>query len=223
MFFDWDWRTAATHLARGVELNPSSAEGHLFYAWYLMFRGDMDRAVTEVTRAHELDKLSPVIATRHGNILAYTGRDAEAIQYLQEALRLDSTFLNAREELAYEFLLTGQRDSARRVVPINVVHTGSGEGAYPAMVLAQLGDSAGAREQLRRLQAAARERYVAADAIAGVYSVLGDSARALDFLERALEEHAFTLVFLMHYPQFDWLHGNPRFQRIVQRVGVIRR
>jgi hypothetical protein len=63
--------------------------------------------------------------------------------------------------------------------------------------------------------------YVSADAVAATYAAVGDSARAIDMLERALNEHTFTLVFLPHYPMFDAFHNNPRYRKIVERIGVI--
>jgi len=62
---------------------------------------------------------------------------------------------------------------------------------------------------------------VSADIIAGIYASLGDLTRALDLLDNAAEERAFTLVFLANYPMFDSLHGNARFRRLVDRVGVV--
>jgi TolB-like protein/tetratricopeptide (TPR) repeat protein/tRNA A-37 threonylcarbamoyl transferase component Bud32 len=221
MFYDWNWSDAGKHLERGVALNPSSAEAHLFYAWYLLFRDRMNDALAEVTKAHELDQLSPVITTRHGNVLQFLGRDADAIPVYRRALALDSTFFNARVELAYSLLRTGQRAEAGRVVPRTTFHLSSGEGGYPAWILAQLGDTASARAQLREFETAMKLGYVSADAVAGVYAAVGDSARALDMLERALNEQTFTLVFLPHYPMFNAFHNNPRYRKIVERIGVI--
>jgi len=220
MFYDWDWTSAGKHLQRGVVLNPSSAEGHLFYAWYLLFRGQMNEALAEVTKAQELDQLSVIITTRHGNILQLLGRYADAIPFLNRALALDSTFFSARAELAYSLLQTGERDKARRMVPRNVIQSGSGEGAYPAWIMAQLGDTAGARAQLNGFKEAQSRSYISADALAGAYVAVGDTARALDMLERAADERAFTLVFLAVYPMFDALHESARFKRLVQRAGV---
>src|SRR4029453_5645097 len=117
MFYDWDWAKAGRHLQRGVELNPTSGGGPLFYAWYLLFRGRPRDADAELARAYDVDPLSPVIATRRGNILLYGGRDAEAIRSFRHALELDGTFFVARASLAAAFLRTGQRDSARAVRP----------------------------------------------------------------------------------------------------------
>jgi tetratricopeptide (TPR) repeat protein len=221
MFYDWDWGTAGRELQRGIALNSSSAEGHLFYAWYLMLRGRTQDAIAEISKAHEMDPLSPVITTRHGSILSLAGRDAEAVVLYRRALALDSTFFYARLDLAVSLLRLGQRDEARRLVSREVVHTSDGEGAYPTWVFAMLGDSSAARAQVRKMEEAMQHGYVSVDALAAAYAVLGDTARALDMLERAADERTFTLVFLTYYPMFLPLHGNPRYAKIVERVGVI--
>ncbi len=221
MFYDWDWPSAGQHLARAVELSPSYAEGHLFYGWYLLLKGRGTEARAELNRAHALDQLSVVIATRRATLLQYAGRDAEAIPFLHEALELDSTFFHARAELAESFLATGQPDSARRVVPRVALFPGSGEAAMPVSVLVQLGDTATARRLLGAYEAEREHTYVAADALAGMYAALGDSTRALDLLETAAEERAFTLVFLANYRMFNSLHKSGRFRRLVDRIGVV--
>jgi len=221
MFYDWDWPSAGQHLARAVELSPSYAEGHLFYGWYLLLKGRGTEARAELNRAHALDQLSVVIATRRATLLQYAGRDAEAIPFLHEALELDSTFFHARAELAESFLATGQPDSARRVVPRVALFPGSGEAAMPVSVLVQLGDTDTARRLLGAYEAEREHTYVAADALAGMYAALGDSTRALDLLETAAEERAFTLVFLANYRMFNSLHKSARFRRLVNRIGVV--
>ena len=221
MFYDWDWVAAGRELERGIALNPSSAEGHLFYAWYLALQGRTQDALTEVAKANELDQLSALITTRHANMLQFAGRDAEAVPLLRRALTLDSTFFFARLELAFSLLRLGQRDDARRLISRETVYTSGGEGAYSIWILAQLGDSSAARAQARQMEGATKHRYVSADAIASAYAAIGDTTRALDMLERAAEEHSFTLIFLGQFPWFETLHGNPRFQKIVERVGVV--
>ena len=221
MFYDWDWATAGRELQRGIALNPSSAEGHLFYAWYLMLQGRMPDAISEVSKAHDLDQLSLVIATRHATILQMAGRDAEAVPFFRRALALDSTFFYARFGLALSLLRLDQRDEARRLVSREGVYTADNEGALPAWIFAKLGDSSAARAQVRKMEEALHHRYVAADALAGAYGAIGDTTRALDMLERAADEHAFTLIFLPYQPTFPTLHGNPRYQKIAKRVGSI--
>jgi serine/threonine-protein kinase len=221
MFYDWDWTAAGKHLLRGVELNPSYAEGHLFYSWYLLLRGQSEQSLSEIAKAHELDQLSVVITTRRGTLLQYENRDAEAIPFFRAALELDSTFFMARIDLAAAYLRTGQRELARRNIPRDRPFPGAGEAGFPGWMLIQLGDTAGGIKALQDLEAVAKERYVTPDAIAMIYVALGDTTRALDLLERGANERAFTLVFLGNYPTFDGLHHNERFRRLANRIGVV--
>ena len=153
--------------------------------------------------------------------MQYAGRDAEAIPFFREALELDSTFFPARAELAEAFVRTGQPDSARRIVPRAALFPGSVDAALPAWVLVQLGDTATARRLLGTYEAEHGQTYVAADGLAAMYATLGDSTRALDLLEKAAEERAFTLVFVANYRMFNSLHKSARFRRLVDRIGVV--
>ena len=162
-----------------------------------------------------------MIATRRGNILSYEGQNIEAIRSFRHALELDSTFFVARASLAAEFIRTGQRDSARAVVPRRAVQPGTGESSYPSWVLAQLGDTAGVRQELEAFEAARRRGYISADGLAGVYAVLGDTARAFAQLEQAERDRAFTLPFLPIYPMLDGIRETQRYRRLIERVGVV--
>ena len=71
------------------------------------------------------------------------------------------------------------------------------------------------------MEEATQHGYVSADAIASAYAAIGDTTRALDMLERAANEHSFTLIFLGEFLWFESLHGNPRYRKIVERVGVV--
>jgi len=221
LFYDWDWPRAGQHLRRGVELNPSSAEGHLFYAWYLLFRGRLGDADAEIARAHELDPLSPLITSRRGSMLLYAGKAAEAIPLFRKALELDSTLFTARASLAVAFISTGQHDSARANVPRRAQYAGTAELGYPAWVLAQLGDTAAVREQLRVFEARRKREYISADGLAGVYCVLGDTTRAFALLQQAEHDRAFTLPFLPNLPIFDGIRRTDGYRRLIERLGVV--
>jgi serine/threonine-protein kinase len=221
MFYDWNWREAARYLTRAIELNDSYAESRLFYAHYLGFRDSLAAANAQLATAYRIDPLSVVIVTRRGFYLQCQGRYQEAIRYYREALALDSTFFYARASLAIAFVRTGQPDSARRYVPRGDVHPGTAESAFPAWVMAQLGDTAGAVRQLRALEDTARHRYVSQDALVAIHAVLGDTTRALQLLRRAEADTAFTLAWLPRFPMFDSIRKTPEYADLVKRVGVI--
>ena len=67
----------------------------------------------------------------------------------------------------------------------------------------KLDDSTAAREELAALEAASRRGYVDAAGLAGIYASLGDTTRALDLLDQAYRDKAFTLPFVRVMPPFE--------------------
>jgi hypothetical protein len=56
--------------------------------------------------------------------------------------------------------------------------------------------------------------------MAALYAVLGDHNAALERLERAHAARDPALMNLKISPAFDSLRPDPRFQAIVQRIGL---
>jgi hypothetical protein len=55
--------------------------------------------------------------------------------------------------------------------------------------------------------------------LAMIHTKLGEREKALTLLERAFAEHEGDMAFVNIEPCFDPLHGEPRFQALVRRVG----
>ena len=65
-----------------------------------------------------------------------------------------------------------------------------------------------------------RHQHVSGYYFSQVYLALGDTALALDWLERAAEEHSPLIVYVKVAPQFDRLRAEPRFQGLLRRIGL---
>jgi TolB-like protein len=84
----------------GIELNPSDALGHIWYANLLACRKRLDEAVAQVRKAEELDPLSMVVLANVGWTLAYAKAYAErlngiaylAVDPIWDAVRGDPRF-----------------------------------------------------------------------------------------------------------------------------------
>ena len=53
-----------------------------------------------------------------------------------------------------------------------------------------------------------------------IYVGLGDKAQALEWLEKAYEDHSFRLAWIKADPQLDSLRGEPRFQALLRRMNL---
>jgi tetratricopeptide (TPR) repeat protein len=56
--------------------------------------------------------------------------------------------------------------------------------------------------------------------IGTIYAALGEKDAAFDWLERAFQERTPFLIYLNVHPVFDNLHGDPRFDSLVKRIGI---
>ena len=79
-----------------------------------------------------------------------------------------------------------------------------------------------ANEMPNELNELAKRQYVSAYEVATIYVALGNKEQAFQLLEEAYAEHSFHLVYLNVSPQFKSVRSDPRFQDLVQRIGLSR-
>lgn len=73
---------------------------------------------------------------------------------------------------------------------------------------------------LQQLEGQARAGYVSPVAFASLHMGLGNADRALDYMEKGWEERRGWLVYLKVNPMVDPLRGHPRFESLVNRMGL---
>ena len=56
--------------------------------------------------------------------------------------------------------------------------------------------------------------------VAALYALLSDKERALEWLQKAIEEHSAELAYLKISPAFDNMRSDPRFVELMKRVGL---
>lgn len=67
---------------------------------------------------------------------------------------------------------------------------------------------------------AAGSRYVREDCVAFVYLALGDTAQALEWLDRGLTAEAANMSWINRSWRFQPLHGNPGFAATLRKAGL---
>jgi tetratricopeptide (TPR) repeat protein len=184
-------------------------------------QGQLEAALRNVQTAQQLNPLSPIINARLGTCYYYLGRYDQAAAVLRQAIELDSTNVSARAELARVLVQQHRYPEALAALPdafdLQAGHLGGGTLGY---IYGRAGRRQDALATGRRLEQRAHERYIDLEAFAIIALGLGDTTKALDWLEHARQERTFYLPFLAADPIFAPLHRNPRYLRIVQAIGL---
>jgi tetratricopeptide (TPR) repeat protein len=80
------------------------------------------------------------------------------------------------------------------------------------------GNRADALRTLERLTAQSPERYVSPYELGLIHEALGDRGQAFASLELAFAERSPWLVYLAREPRLRHLHGDPRFEALLERM-----
>jgi tetratricopeptide (TPR) repeat protein len=173
-------------------------------------------------KSQELDPLSLIISVAIGWAYYMARRYDDAIEQLNRTVELDPNYPVTYWILCLLLTRTGHFESAITEGEKGV--TLSGGSILIRSALAQALGAAGQREKaleiLDELTKLAKQKYVAAYFFAGIHIGLGEDDRAIECLEKSFEEHSHWLIYLHIDPSMDALRSNPRFQDLLQRVGL---
>jgi TolB-like protein/DNA-binding winged helix-turn-helix (wHTH) protein/Flp pilus assembly protein TadD len=220
--FDWDFASAEREFRQGLELNPSYATAHHWYAWHLTLVGRDGEAVSEMRTAAALDPLSLIINADLAELLLIAHLPDESIQQSRKTIQMDSSFGLAHNQLGQAYLQKGLTDEA--IVELRQATRSSGGSATSTANLARAYAVSGRRDEamhlLADLEARSKPGSSNASEIATIYAALGDRDQGMTWLQRGYDERFNPGVLLR--PGFDPLRADRRFQALVRRVGLSR-
>ncbi len=220
--YDWDWERAGTRFRRALEIKPNCAIARRLYASYLGALGRSDEALAEMGLAQSLDPLSLVVSTELGWLLFVGRRYEEAAEQARKTLEMEPRFPAAVYVLG--LAAAGAGRSAEAAAYLDDVAHRSGHNPSALAALGHLHGTTGRRDDalraLERLRDRASRGYVSPYWLALVSCGLGEGAAALEWLEKAYGAHDVWLAWLKVDPRLDPLREAPRFQDLLQRIGL---
>ncbi len=220
-WFDWDMVHAQTLVTRLLTLAPELPNAHELRAWILLSAERFDEAVDAIEHAYALDPLSDFMLHNLGLILRLASRPARVIELFRAALIRSRGSGSLHMQLGTALLDAGQLPEARTTLERASELTESSQlTASLVCVLAALGETEDARHRLRDLEEDVHAGRGSAIEVACGYTALGDDDRAYDWLERAFEARSLWMTFLHLEPRLRRLRATPRFEDLVNRVGV---
>jgi serine/threonine protein kinase/tetratricopeptide (TPR) repeat protein len=222
LWFEFKWAEAEKEYKRAIELSPSDVEARHMYAHLLESSGRFDEAIAEMGKALELEPLSINLNHCMGRILFFSGDSDEAIDLFQKTIEMDPSFPLQYFWLGVVYLHIGELQEA-----IDLFQKGTKFPTVNEVVLGGLGLAFAltgkeneARKILNELNKLSKERCVGTSPFAYIYMGLGDIDKTFEYLEKGFEIGDMYLFCLPIDPIFKDLHGNPRFEALLKKMGL---
>jgi TolB-like protein len=215
----YDWSCADAESARSVALNPDSAAAHHCRAWMLIPLNRMDEAVRERKKAMDIDPYSwPWVLIQ---TLDWNHAFDAAISEANMRLGANPTNVGLHSALSGAYLHKGkEREAAEELEKFLTLENDKAEAAAVRQAFSRGGYSAVLYMQLAELKKQSKREYVAPLVFASDFGELRRKEDTLHYLEEAYRERSPSLAFVQHFPEYDFLHGDGRYQTIVKAMGL---
>jgi TolB-like protein/DNA-binding winged helix-turn-helix (wHTH) protein/Flp pilus assembly protein TadD len=223
MHYEWKFKEAEQEYKRSLDLDPNYSTAHQWYAIDLVALGRMDEAVAELRRARETDPLSAIINTDMAEMLFWARRPDEALQQSRATVDMAPNFAHAHRVLARIYAEKHMFPEAiaegKQAVAL------SGDSPWMLLDLATIYVQAGKKtEAYDCMRRAARNSPggVLPDTgpAIGLFLALGDTDRAFQVMESLYKQRDGGLIVLNTTPPEASIRSDPRFQQLLQRVGL---
>ncbi len=222
MKWNWDLLAAQKGFKRAIDLNPKYASTYNFYSIALAIVGRYEEAITLIQKALELDPLSPGINSIAGWVFYFARQYDRAIEQGRRTVSLDPSFAGGHHRLGMAFLQQGMHEEAVASFEeaINLSDGSPMMKAVLGVAYALSNNRDAANNVLAELEQLSRKRYVSPYDKALVCAGLDEKEKALEYLQKAYEEHSQKLVMLQVEPILDPLRDDPRFTDLLRQMNL---
>jgi DNA-binding winged helix-turn-helix (wHTH) protein/tetratricopeptide (TPR) repeat protein len=220
----WDVATADREFRRALELNPSNARAHHWYATYLECLRRYPESLVEIEHAQSLEPASKSVLADKGAIFFDAGRVQDAIAALKQMEENEPDFISPHRYLKFIYLQTS--DYPHYLVEARneavLMHDSSALAIVEATEKAfATGGGKDLLNTLRQQQTKLYERGLLSPYFLAVTcSLQGNKQEALRYLKAAYDLHADGLFQIETDHAFDNLHNEAAFQKLLAEVGL---
>jgi serine/threonine-protein kinase len=222
--YDWNWKKAGEEFKRSLELSPHYAFAHHWYAInYLTPLKRFDEAIAEIKQALVYDPLSLIINATVGLVFYYGRQYDTAIEHYLKTLKMDANFPMAHFFLGQAYVQKGKYQKAVKEFQESLKFFGNSTNMLSALgnAVTLSGKQQIAEKVIEKLHKIAKKTYVSPYDMATLYAGLKDKDRAFQYLEQAVSERAYLLLYIQVDPVMDSLRSDERFQVILKKMNLL--
>jgi serine/threonine protein kinase/Tfp pilus assembly protein PilF len=218
---EWDWDNAEISFKKAIQLNPNFPDVHAYYSHFLSHMGRTDEAISHIERAIEMDPFNALFHGLYGVVLAYQRRYDEAMSAAQAGLAIQHTSV-ARVALQYGLIAKGMHEEQMAIQRARIALDPERVAAFERGL-----EQSGYQGAQRGIADVLAARYgkdgkfvFRGQVIALRYLDAGDNDKAIDWLEKAYEDHDPNMPYINLPIFWDPLHSYPRYQNLLRKMGL---
>ncbi len=221
--YDWDFAGAEAEYKQAIQLVPNNAEAHYSYGNFLVAMGRSDEAINQLKIAQQFEPNSSSIASNIAWALYIAGRFEEAENQIKQVISREPNFARAYISLGEIYVEQGKFDEA--IAAFQKAKQIAGDPLTDMAighVYAVSGRKAEALKFATDLEGKVLKKEVSPFLPAVVYAGLNDRDKSFYWLERAFQERSNWLTLVKVGRRLKPLHGDPRFDDLLKRIGFER-
>lgn len=224
-FNNRDHSGAELEFRRAIQINPSYAQAHHWFALALMALNRPLEAISEAQLSEKLNPRAPITKTAVCMAYYYAKQFEEGLKVCDEALAINESFVPAHKTKRWIYTAMGNYESAIAAYRKEYTYTGGNNEPGWIPVRLQVEALNTKREPLIAeldknilIDEVKNNPHAYAEEIALAYNLLGEKDKALTWLEKAdiSKNHKFN--FIRAEPRFANLQNEPRFQALVKKL-----
>jgi tetratricopeptide (TPR) repeat protein len=226
---DRDWKAAERALKTGMELDPNNIWGRNSYANFLIMMRRFEESIAVSEHSIKLNPLDPYGYLELAFPLNQLGQKEKAFELVNRSLELHPGYYNAKYGLALHYLRKGiNLHYVYDFCEEELGHFNNDLQKIPSLRLGGIGQllaMAGGQEEvesilnelIRRIDAGTEDTPYLALGI--LYTVLGETEKAIDYIEKSYEVREPFVFHINMRPGLDTLRSNRRFQDLLHKLG----
>ena len=223
--YEWLFEQADREFREAIRFNPDSAIARMWFGEFLFLMGRYPEADQQLESARKLDPLSLRISFDFAVRFFFMRQFDLAANQLQRTLSMDPGNTLCYDLLGQILWKMNKPTEAFNVFQRSMIL----EGVLSEQEIGELrkaydvlGLSGYKRKESELMEKQLTQgKYQSAYMIAHTYATAeADNRKALDWLERAVEEHSPWLPELKVDPTWDDLRSQPRFVAVLKKIGL---
>lgn len=217
--YDWDWDASDREFKRAIELNPSYATAHQWYALLLVRLNRFDEAVAEMKWARDLDPLSLVMHQDYTEILFYARRFDEAIEAARKTLELAPESETPKHWIISSYLSKGDYEEGISQVQ-NLVNEKGSDPHYLkglAVIYFRVNRKNEGQKILNDLKRRAESTELD---LWGDYWIYGDTKKMFEWLEYDYRNRGAGVTMIHNHPGWDAVRSHPRIREYIRQTRL---